>query len=46
MSSNEVYYYERSFDSIKGSGEYVIVAVYRSHKGIYTVVVGRSTRLD
>lgn len=27
--SNEVYYYERSLDTINGSGEYVIVAVYR-----------------
>ena len=44
--SNEVYYYERSIDTIKGSGEYVIVAVYRSYKGISTVVIGRPTRLD
>lgn len=44
--SNEVYYYERSLDTIKGSGEYVIVAVYRSHEGISTVVIGRPTRLD
>lgn len=44
--SNEVYYYERSLDTIKGSDEYVIVAVYRSPKGISTVVIGRPTRLD
>lgn len=44
--SNEVCYYERSLDTIKGSCEYVIVAVYRSHKGISTVVIGRPTRLD
>ena len=44
--SNEVYHYERSIDTIKGSGEYVIVAVYRSHEGISTVVIGRPTRLD
>ena len=46
MGSNEVYYYERSLDTINGSDEYVIVAVYRSHKGISTVVIGRPTRLD
>lgn len=44
--SNEVYYYERSLDTIKGSDEYVIVAVYRSHKCISTLVIGRPTRLD
>ena len=44
--SNGVFYYERSLDTIKGSGEYVIVAVYRSHEGISTVVIGRPTRLD
>lgn len=45
-SSNEVFYYERYLDTIKGSDEYVIVAVYRSCKGISTVVIGRPTRLD
>ena len=30
--SNEVYYYERSLDTIKGSDEYIIVAVYRPVK--------------
>ena len=44
--NNGVFYYERSLDTIKGSGEYVIVAVYRSHEGISTVVIGRPTRLD
>ena len=44
--SNGVFYYERSLDTIKGSGEYVIVAVYRSHEGISTVVIGRPTRLE
>ena len=44
--SNEIYYYERYLDTIKGSGEYVIVAVYRSHEGISTVVIRRQTRLD
>ena len=44
--SNEVYYQERSLDTIKGSDEYVIVAVYRSHEWISTVVIGRPTRLD
>ena len=44
--SNVAFYYERSIDTIKGSGEYVIVAVYRSHEGISTVVIGRPTRLD
>lgn len=38
--------YERYLDTIKGSGEYVIVAVYTSGRGISTVVVGRPTRLD
>ena len=46
MGSNEVYHYERSIDTIKGSDEYVIVAVYRSNKGISTVIIGRLTRLD
>ena len=46
IDSNEIYHYERSIDTIKGSGEYVIVAVYRSHEGISTVVIGRPTRLD
>lgn len=40
------YSYERYLDTIKGSGEYVIVAVYTSGRGISTVVVGRPTRLD
>ena len=44
--SNGDFYYERSLDTINGSGEYVIVAVYRSHEGISTVVIGRPTRLD
>ena len=44
--SNEVYYYERSLDTIKVSDEYVIVAVYRSHKGISTVLIGRQIKLD
>lgn len=43
---NEVYYWERSLDTIKGSGDYVIVAVYRSCNGISTVVLGKPTRLD
>ena len=46
IDSNGAFYYERYLDTIKGSGEYVIVAVYRSHKGISTVVIGRPTRLD
>lgn len=46
LGSNEIYHYERSIDTIKGSGEYVIIAVYRSHEGISTVVIGRPTRLD
>ena len=37
--SNGAFYYERYLDTIKGSGEYVIVAVYRSHEGISTVVI-------
>lgn len=44
--SKGVFYYERSLDTIKGSDEYVIVAVYHSGKGISTVVIGRPTRLD
>ena len=44
--SNGAFYYERSIDTIKGSGEYVIVAVYHSGNGISTVVIGRPTRLD
>ena len=44
--SNGNFYYERYLDTIKGSDEYVIVAVYRSHEGISTVVIGRPTRLD
>lgn len=44
--SKGLFYYERSLDTIKGSDEYVIVAVYRSYKGISTVVIGRPTRLD
>lgn len=44
--SNGVFYYERYLDTIKGSDEYVIVAVYHSGRGISTVVVGRPTRLD
>ena len=44
--SNGNFYYERYLDTIKGSGEYVIVAVYRSHEGISTVVIGRPTRLE
>ena len=46
IDSNGAFYYERSIDTIKGSGEYVIVAVYKSHEGISTVVIGRPTRLD
>ena len=46
IDSNGVFDYERYIDTIKGSGEYVIVAVYRSHEGISTVVIGRPTRLD
>lgn len=46
IGSNEIYNYERSIDTIKGSSRYVIVAVYRSHEGISTVVIGRPTRLD
>ena len=45
IDSNGAFYYERSLDTIKGSDEYVIVAVYRSHEGISTVVIGRPTRL-
>lgn len=41
-----IFYYERSLDTIKASDEYVIVAVYRSPKGISTVVIGRPARLD
>lgn len=44
--SKGLFYYERSLDTIKGSDEYVIVAVYRSYEGISTVVIGRPTRLD
>ena len=44
--SNGNFYYERYLDTIKASDEYVIVAVYRSHEGISTVVIGRQTRLD
>lgn len=44
--SKGVFYYERYLDTIKGSNEYVIVAVYHSGKGISTVVIGRPTRLD
>lgn len=40
------YSYERYLDTIKGSGEYVIVAVYTSGRGISTVIVGKPTRLD
>lgn len=46
LGSNEIYHYERSIDTIKCSDVYVIVAVYRSHEGISTVVIGRQTRLD
>lgn len=46
IDSNGAFYYERYLDTIKGSGEYVIVAVYKSHEGISTVVIGRPTRLD
>ena len=46
IDSNGAFYYERSLDTIKGSGEYVIVAVYRSYEGISTVVIGRPTRLE
>ena len=46
IDSNGVLYYERYLDTINGSGEYVIVAVYRSHEGISTVVIGRPTRLE
>ena len=46
IDSNGAFYYERYLDTIKGSGEYVIVAVYRSHEGISTVVIRRQTRLD
>lgn len=40
------YYYERSLDTIKVSGEYVIVAVYRCRHSVSTVIVGKPTRLD
>lgn len=40
------YSYERYLDTIKVSGEYVIVAVYTSGRGISTVIVGKPTRLD
>ena len=40
------YSYERSLDTIKVSDEYVIIAVYNSGRGISTVVIGRTTRLD
>ena len=43
---NGTFYYERSLDTIKGSDEYVIVAVYRCPKGISTVIIGRPTRLE
>lgn len=35
IGSNEIYPYERSLDTIKGSDVYVIVAVYKSHEGIF-----------
>ena len=44
--NNGVFYYERSLDTIKGSDEYVIVAVYNSPRGISTVIIGRPTRLE
>ena len=44
--NNGTFYYERSLDTIKGSDEYVIVAVYNSPRGISTVIVGRPTRLE
>lgn len=40
------YYYERSLDTIRVSGEYVIVAVYRCRHSVSTVIVGKQTRLD
>lgn len=40
------YSYERSLDTIMVSGQYVIVAVYTSGRGISTVIVGKPTRLD
>ena len=46
IGSKGNFYYERYLDTIKGSGEYVIVAVYRSPESISTVVIGRPTRLD
>lgn len=44
--SKGVFYYERSLDTIKVSGEYVIVAVYRCRHSVSTVIVGKPTRLD
>lgn len=44
--SKGLFYYERSLDTIKGSDEYVIVAVYRSYKGISTEVLCGLPRLD
>lgn len=46
IDSNGVFYYERSLDTIKVSGDYVIIAVYNSGRGISTVVIGRQTRLE
>lgn len=40
------YSYERTLDTIMVSGQYVIVAVYTSGRGISTVIVGKPTRLD
>ena len=40
------YAYERFFDTIKASDEYIIIPVYNSGRGISTAVIGRKTRLD
>lgn len=40
------YSYNRTIDTINVSGQYIIVAVYTSGRGISTVVIGKLTRLD
>ena len=40
------YSYNRTLDTINVSGQYIIVAVYTSGRGISTVVIGKLTRLD
>lgn len=40
------YSYNRTIDTINVSGQYIIVAVYTSVRGISTEVIGKLTRLD